>query len=132
MSTFNKIQLNKIGDLRGNLVAIESKNSIPFEFKRAYYIYSLDEKTPRGFHAHRELKQFAVCVSGQCKIKMDNGKVKETVLLDNPAEGLVIGPFEWHEMFDFSHDCVLLVLASEHYDEKDYIRSYDEFLELIK
>lgn len=82
----------------------------------------------RGYHAHKNLKQILFCVHGSCKVLLDDGLIKETVLLDKPYEGLYIENDIWREMFDFSEDAVLMVLASEHYNELDYIRDYDEFL----
>lgn len=120
------------GDDRGQLVALEEKKDIPFEIKRVYYIYDTLEGVRRGFHAHRNLEQILVCVHGSCKILLDNGTEKETVLLDKPYEGLYISNNIWREMYDFSPDAVLLVLASSLYDEADYIRDYDQFLEFIK
>lgn len=119
------------GDERGQLVALEEKKDIPFEIKRVYYIYDTLEGVRRGFHAHRNLEQILVCVHGSCKILLDNGTEKETVLLDKPYEGLYISNNIWREMYDFSPDAVLLVLASSLYDEADYIRDYDQFLEFI-
>ena len=113
------------------LVAIEAMDSIPFDIKRVYYIYRTEEGVRRGFQAHKNLEQILVCVHGSCKILLDDGTDKETVLLDNPCEGLYIANDIWREMYDFSPDAVLLVLASELYDEADYIRNYEEFLEFI-
>ncbi len=123
---------NVIGDDRGSLISIESKTDIPFEIKRVYYIFGNKNNIRRGFHAHKNLQQLLIAVSGSCKILIDSGKSKEEVLLDSPKKGLLIKNFVWREMFDFSADCVLLVLASEHYDEKDYIRDYNQFLDLCK
>ena len=86
----------------------------------------------RGFHAHRDLQQVLICVSGSCKIHLDNGRETAEVLLDKPWEGLYISNDMWREMYDFSEGAVLLVLASRHYDEADYIRDYDAFLEMIR
>lgn len=119
------------GDERGQLVAIEELKDIPFSPKRIYYIYGTQEGVRRGFHAHKKLEQILVCVSGSCKIYMDDGTDTDKVLLDNPYEGLYIGPNMWHEMFDFSSDAVLLVLASDYYNESDYIRNYNEFVQYI-
>lgn len=120
------------GDDRGMLVALEEINDIPFSIKRVYYMYDTKEQVVRGKHAHRSLKQILVCISGTCKISMDNGREKKIVHLEKPYEGLYMPNDIWHEMFDFSSDAILLVLASEVYDERDYIRDYDEFLEFIK
>ncbi|WP_343569913.1 WxcM-like domain-containing protein [Acinetobacter sp.] len=127
MSLVKLIDLPSFGDERGGLVAIESNQSIPFDVKRLYYIFNTSQK-PRGFHAHIDLKQVAICLKGSCRFILDNGSTKEEVVLDNPTQGLVIEGLIWREMHDFSEDCVLLVLASEHFTEQDYIRNYDEFL----
>ncbi len=119
------------GDDRGQLVAIEAMKDLPFAIKRVYYIYDTLPDVRRGFHAHQNLQQILVCVHGSCKILLDNGYEKETVTLDKPWEGLYIAHDTWREMYDFSDGAVLLVLASELYDEADYIRSYEEFLKLV-
>ena len=115
------------GDDRGSLVALESNKNIPFEIKRVYYIFDTKSGVVRGLHAHKDLSQVMVCLKGSCRIVLDNGCTKEQVVLDSPDKGLLIDSMMWREMHDFSADCVLLVLASEHYDEADYIRDYDEF-----
>lgn len=120
------------GDLRGQLVAIGQMKDVPFEIKRVYYMYDTVEGVTRGYHAHKNLQQVLICVHGSCKIRLDNGTEKQIVTLDKPYEGLYVSNNMWREMFDFSPDAVLLVLASELYDESDYIRNYDEFLEYIK
>lgn len=120
------------GDERGQLVSLEEFNDIPFRIKRVYYMYDTIEGVVRGHHAHKSLKQILVCIHGSCKVKMDNGKETKIVPLEKPYEGLFIDNNIWREMFDFSEDAVLLVFASEIYDESDYIRDYDEFLKFIK
>ncbi|HEQ3588121.1 sugar 3,4-ketoisomerase [Vibrio harveyi] len=117
-----------IGDERGSLVALEANKLIPFDIKRVYYLFDMQPDLPRGFHAHKALVQVAVCLKGSCEILMDNGQEKEIVKLNSPSQGLVIDVMQWHEMSDFSEDCVLLVLASDVYDESDYIRDYSNFL----
>lgn len=119
------------GDERGQLVALEEFNDIPFKIKRVYYIYDTKKGVRRGFHAHKCLEQILICVSGSCKIHLDNGKETAEVELSNPNDGLYISNDFWREMYDFSPDCVLLVLASELYDESDYIRDYDKFLKYV-
>lgn len=119
------------GDERGQLVALEQQKDIPFDIKRVYYIYDTKEGVERGFHAHKCLQQVLLCVHGSCKIRLDDGKERTVVTLDKPNEGLYVSNVMWREMFDFSPDAVLLVLASEFYDEKDYIRDYDEFLQFV-
>lgn len=120
------------GDERGQLVAAEVGKEIPFDVKRVYYIYDTLSGVRRGFHAHRNLQQILICVAGSCKIHLDNGFETEEVVLDKPYEGLYISNDMWREMYDFSEGAVLLVLASEPYDEKDYIRDYDTFLKTVK
>ena len=132
MTFYKKIQLKQLGDERGDLVAIEPHIDIPFDIKRVYYIYNLPESTSRGFHAHKELRQFLVCVSGSCKILIDDGLQKQEIVLNSGSQGLFMDVMMWHEMHDFTSDCVLLVLCSELYDEGDYIRNYNEFLKLAK
>ncbi|QQG27319.1 WxcM-like domain-containing protein [Pectobacterium carotovorum] len=126
------IQLQTHGDDRGSLIALEQDQNIPFEIKRVYYLFSTKKNVRRGFHAHKELKQVAVAVRGSCRFLLDDGNEKIELLLDNPAQGLLIESFVWREMYDFSEDCVLLVLADRFYDESDYIRNYDEFIDLAK
>jgi len=131
MSLVKLIEFPILGDERGALVALESCKNIPFEVKRVYYIYGTKEGVARGFHAHKALQQVAVCISGRCRMVMDDGVTKESVWLDSPNKAICIGTMLWHEMHDFSADCVLLVLASDYYDESDYIRKYEHFLECI-
>ena len=127
-----KISFPEHGDYRGQLVAIEQIKDVPFEIKRVYYMYDTVEGVSRGYHAHKNLQQVLICVHGSCKILLDNGKEKEIVELNKSNEGIYVSNNMWREMFDFSPDAVLLVLASELYDESDYIRDYDEFLRYIK
>src|SRR5690554_4837494 len=131
MSLIQWAHFPPLGDDRGSLVALEAEKTVPFEIKRVYYIFGTQQGVARGFHAHKQLKQVAVCVTGKCRMILDDGRNKEEVWLDSPTKGLLIGDLVWREMHDFSEDCVLLVLASEHYDESDYIRDYDEFLRNI-
>jgi dTDP-4-dehydrorhamnose 3,5-epimerase-like enzyme len=121
-----------LGDDRGSLVALETHKTVPFDVKRVYYIFGTKPGVSRGFHAHHALQQVAVCVTGKCRMVLDDGKQREEVWLDSPTKGLLIGDLIWREMHDFSPDCVLLVLASEFYNENDYIRSYDEFKQIVK
>lgn len=119
------------GDDRGMLVALEEGKEIPFQVKRVYYMYNTLENVVRGKHAHKNLKQILFCVNGGCKVSLDNGKEKEVVLLDQPCEGLYVDSCMWREMYDFKPGTVLMVLASELYDESDYIRDYNEFLKYV-
>ncbi len=132
MSLTELIELKVIGDERGKLVALEGGKNIPFDIKRVYYLTGTVTGVSRGFHAHRQLEQIAICVSGRCRMLMDDGVSREEVWLDAPDKAIRISRMIWHEMHDFSSDCVLLVLASDHYDESDYIRSYPAFLELTR
>lgn len=116
------------GDERGQLVALEELKDIPFHIKRVYYMYDTGKDVTRGYHAHKSLQQILICIHGSCKIRLDNGREKEIVVLDHPNVGLYVSNVMWREMFDFSSDAVLMVLASELYDENDYIRNYDDFL----
>ena len=125
------ISFPPLGDDRGSLVALETHKTVPFDVKRVYYIFGTKSGVSRGFHAHRALQQVAVCVTGKCRMVLDDGHQREEVWLDSPTKGLLIGDLVWREMHDFSPDCVLLVLASEFYNEADYIRSYDEFQRIV-
>ena len=120
------------GDERGQLVALEEWRDIPFEIKRVYYMYETVNGVVRGRHAHKSLEQILICIHGTCKILLDNGSEKKVVPLEKPYEGLYISNDMWQEMYDFSTDAVLLVLASQPYDETDYIRDYDEFLDFVR
>lgn len=128
---YKLINLDIMGDDRGSLISLETGKNITFDIKRVYYIFGTKKGVTRGKHAHGSLKQLVVCTSGSCKFLLDDGMKKEVVLLSSPDVGLYIGTFIWREMFDFSSDCVLMVLASEHYDEKEYIRDYDKFIKEI-
>ncbi len=120
------------GDERGMLVALEEFNDIPFRIKRVYYMYDTIPGVVRGHHAHKVLEQILICIHGSCKIRLDNGREKKVVPLEKPYEGLYISSAMWREMYDFSPDAVLMVLASEVDDESDYIRDYDEFLRMVR
>lgn len=127
-----KYAFQQHGDSRGQLVALEEMKDIPFNIKRVYYMYDTEVGVRRGYHAHKLLEQILICIHGSCKILLDSGMEKKIVSLEKPYEGLYISNNMWREMYDFSDDAVLLVLASEMYDEEDYIRNYDEFLELVE
>lgn len=127
-----KYMFQQHGDDRGQLVALEEFKDIPFEIKRVYYMYDTIEGVRRGFHAHKSLEQILVCIHGSCKILLDDGNEKKIVPLEKPYEGLYVSNAMWREMYDFSKDAVLMVLASELYNEDDYIRDYEEFLTYVK
>ena len=133
MSLVKWIDFQGLGDDRGQLVALEigQEKIIPFDIKRVYYIYHTEAGVSRGFHAHKALKQVAICIAGSCTMVLDNGTQRESVRMSCPTRGLLIESMMWREIHDFSADCVLLVLASEHYDESDYIRDYQYFLQQV-
>ena len=120
------------GDERGQLVALEEFRDIPFRIRRVYYMYDTVPGVVRGGHAHRQLEQILICIHGSCRIRLDNGTEKKIVPLEKPYEGLYVANDMWREMYDFSPDAVLMVLASELYDEADYIRDYDTFLTYVR
>ncbi|MFA0216714.1 FdtA/QdtA family cupin domain-containing protein [Vibrio cyclitrophicus] len=132
MLNYKLIDFNVVGDHRGKLIALESLDLIPFTINRIYYIYDTKEGISRGFHAHLDLEQVAVCVKGSCDFILDNGKTKEKIHLNSPNKGLHIFGITWREMHNFSEDCVLLVIASEKYNESDYIRDYNEFKGIVE
>ena len=134
LKNFKKIKLDERDSkkTRGKLVSIEGNRSIPFQIKRIYYMYGDKHESARGFHCHKNLTQLAICVSGSCKFILDDGKKRYNLSLQSPNEGLLIYSPIWREIYDFCDNSVLLILASEYFDENDYIRSYDEFVEYIK
>ena len=131
-SLFHWKKLEAKGDDNGSLVALESNLNIDFDIKRIYYIYGTKSEFIRGKHAHKNLRQLLICVSGSCKVLLDNGYEKEVIELSEPNEGIYINDLVWREMFDFSSDNVLLVIANNYYDEDDYIRDYEDFINLVK
>ncbi len=129
---YRLIDMEIHGDHRGKLVSLEGMKSVPFEIKRVYYMFDTLPNEARGFHAHKNLEQIIIAMDGSCKFVLDDGSRREQVTLNRPDVGLYIGRNMWREMHDFSYGCKLVVLASERYDEKEYIRSYDEFLASLK
>ena len=113
-------------------VAEDNTNAVPFEIKRVYYTYGTEKEIIRGHHAHKELEQIIVAIDGSCQFVLDDGRTRETVWLNRPDIGLYIGKNMWREMRHFSYGCKLLILASTYYDEKEYIRNYDEFLKELQ
>ena len=116
----------------GSLSAVECGKDLPFDVKRAYYIYDVPEKVRRGFHSHIDLNQMLICVHGSVKILTKTPYEEQITLLDEPNKGLYIGPMVWREMYDFSPGAVLLVLADKLYDEGDYIRNYEIYEKIAK
>ncbi len=125
---YNKVSCN---EQLGNLSFFEANKDVPFEIKRIYYIYGVNDGIKRGFHAHRNLKQALWCPYGRITIMLDNGKEKQYYELDNPNKMLILKKGYWREMYWKTKDSVLCVAASEHYDESDYIRNYDDYKQLI-
>ena len=120
-----------LGDHRGQLVAIEGQQDIPFAIERVFYIYGAQPDVPRGQHSHYRTQQYLIAVNGSCKVTLDDGKQQATYNLNQPNIGLLQDALVWGTMHDFTSDCVLMVLASEHYDDADYIRDYDDFLKAV-
>ena len=123
-----RIQLLQHGDNRGMLVALEQDSNVPFVIRRVYYIFATKNDVHRGRHAHRHLNQLAVAVRGSVTFLLDDGSGAVEVVLDDPAQGLLLGRMVWRELYDFSEDCVLMVLADHLYDPDDYITDYADFL----
>ena len=130
---YKLIEFVDLGDERGNLVVIEGEGmDIPFDIKRVFYIYGSDKDVVRGQHANRETEFLLVNVAGTSKVRVDNGKESAVVELNKPRMGLYIPAMLWKDMYDFSEDSILLVLASRHYDGAEYIRNYDDYIEEMK
>ena len=126
------IQLPKISDPRGNLSVIEGGRHIPFQIRRVYYLYDVPGGSDRGSHAHRNLQQFIVAMSGSFDVVLGDGFKKQRFHLNRSYYGLYVAPMMWRDLDNFSSGGVCMVLASEHFDESDYIRDYDEFLASIQ
>mgnify|MGYP000091970787 CR=1 FL=1 len=122
------IELDKHHDERGNISVVENSKTIPFDLKRIYYLYDIPGGESRGGHAHKELFQLIIAASGSFTVTLDDGKVKRTFTLNRPYQGLFVVPGIWRTLDDFSSGAVCLVLASNIYDEVDYIRNYEDFL----
>ncbi|HEB9433177.1 TPA: WxcM-like domain-containing protein [Campylobacter coli] len=125
------LKFNIKSDDRGSLIALENLKEIPFEIKRIYYIYNTKPEFPRGAHAHRELEQVLIMMEGSCELVLNDGKNIKNIILNRPDMGIFIGKNMWREMKNFSYGAKLLVLASDFYNEKEYIRDYEEFLRNI-
>ena len=135
--TKNRLELCKIMDLpkmldsRGNLTFIEQNKHIPFDIKRIFYIYDVPTGESRGAHAHHNLHQFMICVSGSFNVELDDGFNKKTVHLNRPWHGLYVPPLIWSAETNFDPGSVCIILVSELYDEDDYIRDYQKFLKIV-
>lgn len=126
MTVGKLINLETMQDSRGSLISLESTQNIPFTIKRVYYLYDLTNDKPRGFHAHRKLEQVIVCMSGSCRLVLDDGIERQEITLDDPSKAVFIPQMVWREMHNFNN-CLLMIIASEHYDPADYIHSYNDF-----
>lgn len=129
---FRIMDFKELGDERGSLIVIEGGKDIPFEIKRAFYMYGAKKDVVRGRHANRNSSFVLINVSGTSKVRIDNGTEERVIELNRPKMGLFIKPMIWKDMYDFSEDSVLLVLSDEYYEEKEYIREYKEFLREVK
>ena len=130
---FQVLQFKDFGDERGNLVVIEGSGmDLPFTIERVFYIYGSDSTVIRGNHANLNSEFVMINVAGKSKVRVDNGTESEIIELDRPMMGLYLSKMLWKEMYDFSPDSILLVMSSEHYDETEYIRDYDRYLEIMK
>lgn len=125
------IEFKDLGDERGKLVVIEGNDSIPFDIKRVFYIYGSDPDVVRGQHANKESEFVLINVAGQSKVRITNGHEEFIVELNRPMMGVYIPKMVWKDMYDFSQDSVLLVLASTHYDGSEYIRDYDQYIKQV-
>ncbi len=125
------IDLPKITDPRGNLTFAEAQGHVPFDVKRVYWVYDVPAGESRGGHAHKRLRQLVVALSGSFHVTLDNGRERTTVLLNHPWQALLIETGTWRTLDDFSSGAVCMVMASEHYEEDDYIYDYDEFLRYV-
>lgn len=127
-----RVQLQQHGDHGGMLIALEQDRNVPFEIRRVYYIFATQRDVHRGKHAHRHLHQLAVAVRGSVTFMLDDGTGPIEVVLNDPSQGLLMGRMVWRELYDFSDDCVLMVLADHLYDPADYITNYDDFLREVR
>jgi hypothetical protein len=124
------IEFDKHHNEKGNISVVENNQDVPFDVKRIYYLYDVPGGESRGGHAHKELRQLIIAASGSFSVTLNDGNVKKTFMLNRPYQGLLVVPGIWRELDDFSSGSVCLVLASNLYSEEDYIRDYDEFIEL--
>lgn len=133
MKKYKLLSFPQLGDERGHLVVVEGLKDIPFEIKRMFYIYGTKTNVVRGQHANKKSEFVLINLSGNCKIKVDDGENKEVIILDKPHEGIYLEKMVWKDMFDFSEDSILLVLSNHSYDSEEYVRDYENFKrEIIK
>lgn len=127
-----RCQFKQVQHRTGTLVAVEGDRDVPFTIRRTYYLFDVPPEEVRGAHAHRTLRQVAVCARGSCRMRLDDGIDSIDLVMNRPNEGLVLEPMVWHQMWDFSADCLFLVVADAPYDESDYIRDYAEFKRAVR
>ena len=132
MKNYKLLNFPQLGDERGHLVVAEGNKDIPFEIKRIFYIYGSDKDVVRGQHANKLSEFVLINLCGSCDIFVDDGKNKETIILDKPHQGIYLNKLVWKNMFNFSKDSVLLVLSNEHYNCEEYIRDYEEFKKITR
>jgi len=132
ISDCRMVTLSRFEDARGSLTAVEASNDVPFKIERAYWLYDVPEGVARAAHAHRDLKQLMVALSGSCDVHLDDGLSKMTYRLDCSSRGLYVHPMIWRTIDNFSKHATLLILASAHYDESDYFREYSDFLQAAR
>lgn len=130
MKDYKIINFNILGGENSPLISLEKDKDIPFEIKRVYYIFNTAKDVERGFHAHKNLKQIVIALKGSCNFILDDGYKKIDIKLDNEKKGILIEGIIWREIKNISDSCILLVIASENYNENDYIRDYNDFLAL--
>lgn len=128
---YKLIDMKVFGDERGHLVSFEKENNCPFDINRSFYIFDTKPGIARGAHANRNSEFLMIPINGSCKVKIDDGKTQEIVDLNTPKQGLYLDKMLWKEMYDFSYNAILLVLTNTYYDEKEYIRDYEEFLKEV-
>ena len=131
MDRVRLIELPKISDPRGNLTFVENSRHVPFEIKRVFFLYDIPTAADRGAHAHKKLEQVIICLSGSFDVALDNGKEKERIHLNRPWHGLYVPPMVWASEINFDPGSVCLVLASDLYDEAEYYRNYNEFIQAV-
>ena len=124
---YKLIDFVEFSDEKGSLVACEYQKNCPFDIKRVFYIFDVNPNAVRGRHANRDSEFLFVALNGSCKIKIDNGKIQETLILNNPKQGLYVGKMLWKEMFDFSKGCILLVMSNAPYNKGEYINDYEMY-----
>jgi hypothetical protein len=129
---WKRLELTKISDIRGNLSVAEGGENVPFEIARLYYIYDVPSGSSRAGHAHKELRQLFLALSGSFNLHLDDGSNTETILLNQPHTGILVEPGVWRVIDNFSGGAVCLVLASRHYDEADYIRNHSDFIAYVR